>query len=161
MTNSRRIGAAFERRLARDIRGWLGADVQRRRNDQQASAGEFDITWDGGTFPWALEAKAHKTFNLAQLWTRQGPMWHGAGSRESWWEQTTRQAKGAGLKPLLVINVPRRFVLAVMRHRDLDRLSTDHWTTVLDLESASLVAVLWDELVKTPPALVARLGGVR
>jgi len=154
MTNGRRIGRAFEQRLARDLRTWLGPDatVQRRRNDQQACAGEFDIHWPAGRFPFAIEAKAHKTFDVAQLWTRQGPMFN--GKPESWLEQCERQARDGGLAPLLVINVPRRFVLAVMLPGDFDRLNVP---ALPEMDLGDHVAILWDDLMAAPADSMLRM----
>ena len=149
MTDSRRKGAVFERRIARDLRGWLpGAVVQRRRTDQQACAGEFDVQWGPG-WPFAVECKDHKSFDAAHLWTRTGPLW------TSWLAQAERQA-GDELVPLLVTNVPRRAVLALMPVAAEDALAVDHWSALMIVDSWA--CVLWAELLSVPPD---RLGGLR
>lgn len=150
MTNSRRKGAVFERRIARDLRGWLpGSVIQRRRTDQQASAGEFDIDWGPG-FPFAIECKDHKSFDAAQLWTRTGPLW------TSWLAQAERQSLGADLVPLLVVNVPRRAVLALMPAAAEDALAVDHWSALMIVDSWA--CVLWGELLTVPPAQLPGVG---
>jgi hypothetical protein len=160
VTNGRQIGRAFEQRIARDIRGWLpGSTVKRLRNDEQASAGEFQIDWPDGPFPFAIEAKHHKSFSLAHLWSGAGSIWNAKSKRGSWWGQCVRQAEAGGMRPMLLANVPRQFVIAILLARDLDRISTDHWSVEMDIkrDGVQLVAVLWDEMLQTPPALLARM----
>lgn len=126
MRNGRRIGAQFERRLAIDLRQWLGEDftVSRNPTDRQkgqtGTAGEFEIAGPY-TFPFVIEAKAHSSFSLRQLF--RSPI---TGPLESWWEQACEQADSINhstnepaattLLPLLICREKGYPVVAIMRY---------------------------------------------
>lgn len=91
--SNRNRGAAAERELARWIKDELGVDVSRNLKQYQRTQ-EGDLTPLG---PLILEVKYHARLNV-----------------RSWWEQAVRQAKAAGLVPVLAYKVARkgwRFVL--------------------------------------------------
>ena len=92
--NARRVGAAFERRIASDLRTWLpDHDVVRNPTDFQAGkdgrAGEFSFS---GPFevPIVVECKAHRAFKLAHLF--RSPL---IGPVSAWWAQAALQASQA------------------------------------------------------------------
>jgi len=92
--NARRVGAAFERRIARDLRTWLpDHDVVRNPTDFQCGkdgrAGEFSFS---GPFevPIVVECKAHRAFKLAHLF--RSPL---IGPVSLWWAQASLQASQA------------------------------------------------------------------
>ena len=91
--NGRRIGATFERRIATDLRKWLGEDytVTRNPTDRQSgqdgrSFGEFTV--DGPRrFPFVVECKAERAFSLRMLFRDPLP-----ALISTYWEQAARQA---------------------------------------------------------------------
>ena len=137
MTDSRRKGATFERRIACDLRKWLGSEWTVARNPTsfqagEGGAGEFSIVYarlvlpphesrsmhddaplygrDLPTFPWAIECKAAESFRYQHLLTHPIP-----GPFPGWWAQACRQAASAGLQPLLVVKRNRGPILVAAR----------------------------------------------
>lgn len=128
MKNGNAIGKRFERRLAIDLRQWLGEDftVSRNPTDRQkgqtGTAGEFEIAGPY-TFPFCIEAKAHSSFSLRQLF--RDPI---TGPLESWWQQACEQADSMNYTrdarwtadilrlPLLVCREKGYPVVAIMRY---------------------------------------------
>ena len=109
---SRNKGASFERAIARRIRDWLGEDwtVKRNPTDRQkcaAGAGEFEIVGPFD-FPFAIECKAHESFDYSQLFRR--PL---TGPLIGFWEQAVAQADSCGKLPLLLMKRNNGPVLAV------------------------------------------------
>ena len=114
--NGRAKGRAFEQSIARDLRAWLGdgwtvtrtPTDQQRDQAQRGQAGEFTVVGPG-RFTWALECKAHKDFDLRQLWRRpiDGPL-------PGWWRQATGQAAKVGARPMLVVKVARGETLCIV-----------------------------------------------
>lgn len=119
-TNGRTKGADFERDIAKDLRTWLGDEwtVLRTQTDRQRGqtghAGEFTIERkDGARFPFAIECKAHKTFDEGQLW--RVPV---VGPLPKFWAQAVRQAELVDGRPLLIVKRNLGPVLVVLRPGD-------------------------------------------
>lgn len=160
--HSRNKGRAWEQAVARDLRAWLGDEfsVKRLRTDEQRGmdhAGEFQVTgpW---RFPWAVECKAHASFDVRQLW--KTPI---SGPFPEFWRQCAEQARACARAPLLVINVPRGENLAVMRHTcrpalkllpPIMALSVDDYDT---LTTETLVVVPWKRLLAVDAGLLREL----
>lgn len=158
MVKSRRKGAAFEREIARDLRGWLGEPwtVARLRTDEQQGdehAGEFAVKGGPFRFPFAVECKTHKAFSLVQLWRK--PV---AGPFGSWWTQAVQQAEGARLLPMLVVRVPFGPRLVVLRRATAAAINALHVPGMhVHLEDGThggenLRVLLWDDLVRCDPS---------
>jgi hypothetical protein len=99
---SRNKGANFERDIAKRLRSWLGEDwtVKRNPTDRQkgkAGAGEFEIVGPH-PFPFAIECKAHETFNYSQIF--RTPI---TGPLPGFWEQAVDQADSAEKLPMLFV----------------------------------------------------------
>jgi hypothetical protein len=125
MSNSRRIGAAFERRIATDLRKWLGEDytVTRNPTDRQGgqdgrSFGEFSV--DGPRrFPFVVECKAERAFSLRMLFRDPLP-----ALISTYWEQAARQAAAtfggteweAAAHPLLIVRERHYPIVCMMRN---------------------------------------------
>jgi hypothetical protein len=135
--NGRRIGAAFERRIATDLRKWLGEDytVTRNPTDRQGgqdgrSFGEFSV--DGPRrFPFVVECKAERAFSLRMLFRDPLP-----SLISTYWEQAARQAGQAftsamsrhpsahrsrspyanGAHPLLIVRERHYPIVCMMRY---------------------------------------------
>lgn len=84
--NSRQKGKSGELQLIKELKGWLGDDLDIQRNLQQTRQGGYDIT---GVSGWAIECKRPAKFKLGDL--------------NGWWKQTVRQANDAELKPVLFV----------------------------------------------------------
>lgn len=162
---SRTKGATFERAVARDLRDWLGEDwdVRRTRPMDQRNpdhGGEFVITGPF-TWPFAVECKAHKAFDLRQLW--RAPV---NGPLPKWWKQAAEQARTCAKHPLLVINCHLGENLAVVRKATMGPLGDLRRRPPLmavvvehsdDLGSDLLVVVPWKALLRVNPGLLAEL----
>ena len=99
---SRNKGANFERAIATRLRQWLGDDwtVKRNPTDRQkgkAGAGEFEIVGPF-SFPFAIECKAHESFDYGQLF--RVPV---TGPFGGFWQQAKDQAEAAEKRPLLFL----------------------------------------------------------
>ena len=118
MTHSRNKGRAFEQRICRDLREWLGDEwtVERNLADDQSGSGSRagDIVVTGGPFPFpfCIEAKNHATMRAVQLWK-----WGPPGPLREHWEQAVRQAHAVDKLPMLVTKLGERGapVLVVVR----------------------------------------------
>ena len=146
----RAAGATFERRIASELRVWLGDDwsVLRNQTDRQKGqggcAGEYSITHDRLAFPYAIECKTYATAYAAQLWepTKQ---WH------AFWAQAVRQANSVGLAPLLVSRQGSRGkTVCIVREGDalLEFVKGPRMTTVLHGERVEVV--LWSAVMDSP-----------
>lgn len=162
--HSRNKGRKFEQDVARDLREWLGEDwsVKRLRTDEQRGedhAGEFAVRGPH-RFPFAVECKAHRAFDVRQLW--KVPV---TGSFPAWWEQADRQAACSSRTPLLVISPHLGENLAVMRLATARLLSMDlAWPTMrvtlpsVDFDGVDrLVVCRWRDLMAINPLLLAEL----
>jgi hypothetical protein len=125
MKNSRRIGAAFERQIAIDLRSWLGDDytVSRNPTDRQGgqdgrSFGEFSV--DGPRrFPFVVECKAERAFSLRMFFRDPLP-----ALISTYWEQASRQAAAtfggtewaAAAHPLLIVRERHYPIVCMMRN---------------------------------------------
>ena len=124
--NGRRIGAAFERRIATDLRSWLGEDytVTRNPTDRQSgqdgrSFGEFSV--DGPRrFPFVVECKAERAFSLRLLFRDPLP-----ALISTYWEQAARQAAATfdaammdrwAARPLLIVRERHYPIVCMMRN---------------------------------------------
>tara|TARA_R100000664_G_scaffold794_2_gene2334 strand:+ start:535 stop:1035 length:501 start_codon:yes stop_codon:yes gene_type:complete len=110
---SRNKGANFERQVARLLRKWLGDDWEVKRNptDRQngkAGAGEFEIVGPY-TFPFAIECKAHESFDYSQLFRVPA-----TGPFSGFWEQASKQAQSADKMPMLILKKNNGPVLCAM-----------------------------------------------
>jgi len=111
---SRTKGATFEREVARRLRDLLGEawTVQRvpadRQRGQGGQAGDLVVTGPR-RWPWVVECKSHKTFDVAQLLEPGLP-----GPFQGWWVQACSQALVADGLPCLVLRVPRRDLLVAL-----------------------------------------------
>ena len=109
---SRNKGANFERAIAKRLREWLGEDwtVKRNPTDRQngvAGAGEFELVGPF-PFPFAIECKAHESFDYSQLFRR--PL---TGPLSGFWSQAMSQAQSCGKRPLLLLKRNNGPILAV------------------------------------------------
>ena len=108
-------GGNFERRIARDLRAWLGPEwiVERRPPGVKGR----DLMVNGGpfVFPFAMECKHHKAFAYEQLWKGTGPF---AG----WWGQALEQAIAVQLQPLLVFRGNNGPILAALTPHAIARI---------------------------------------
>ena len=168
---SRNRGATFERRIATDLRNWLGDewDVRRTRTSDQRNrehGGEFAIVGPF-RFPWAIECKSDKRFDLAQLWKDPVPSPIASTNKSiGWWGQARVQAEGCNRLPLLVVKPPGQAkVLAILRRETARKLEVQNSypsmrfeldTDTLDRED--LVAVRWDALLQVDPCMLMGLG---
>ena len=90
--NGRRIGAQFERKIANELRNWLGEDWTVSRNEPSyqcgldGRAGEFHCVGPM-EMPLVWELKAEKRFKLAHLF--RSPL---VGPIEAYWQQASAQA---------------------------------------------------------------------
>lgn len=117
MKNSRRIGAAFERSIAIDLRKWLPDHIiTRNRPDNQCgqdgvNAGEFSIVPD---VKLAIECKRSTAFDERQLFKR--PI---TGPLERFWQQACAQAECLApdiyRHPMLIVRRPRGVTLVFLR----------------------------------------------
>jgi hypothetical protein len=126
--NGRRIGAAFERRIATDLRAWLGEDytVSRNPTDRQGgqdgrSFGEFSV--DGPhRFPFVVECKAERAFSLRMLFRDPLP-----SLISTYWDQASRQAAAtfgaarwvrpfSAAHPLLIVRERHYPIVCMMRN---------------------------------------------
>lgn len=107
--NPRSAGARFERRIATDLRNWLGPawKVTRNQTDRQKGqvegcSGEFTIEGPH-RFPFSIECKDGSGFEAAHLMRHPvpGPL-SSTGSREGFWAQACRQAASTRQYPMLV-----------------------------------------------------------
>ena len=109
---SRNKGANFERAIAKRIREWLGEEwtVKRNPTDRQkgaTGAGEFELAGPFD-FPFAIECKAHESFDYSQLF--RSPL---TGPLKGFWDQAVSQADSCGKRPLLLLKRNNGPVLAV------------------------------------------------
>lgn len=119
MKNSRRIGATFERRIANDLREWLGDDFTITRNEPgyqcglDGRAGEFHFVGPHA-MPLVWECKSEKRFKLSQLF--RSPL---TGPIETYWQQASEQAASVAIDsprhPILVCKQSQQPPIAVMR----------------------------------------------
>ncbi len=146
--NSRRVGAAFERKIAAALRQWLGEDYEVVRNppDMQAGkdgrAGEFSISGPLPV-PLCLECKTSRQFRAAQLWA-------GTGLFVAWWAQASAQADSVSKHPVLVCKRPQGPILCAMRRHTWSALfqvrRCPHMAVVV-ADGDELVVVLWSALM--------------
>ena len=140
----------FERKVASDLRVWLGEDwtITRLRTTEQCgqtgAAGEYRIAHERLVFPYAVECKNHKSTPSVQLWepTKQ---W---GEH---WAQTVEQADAVGFAPLLVSRCGSRGkMVAIVREGDalLEFVEGPRMTTVLEGERVEVV--LWSAVMDSP-----------
>jgi len=121
--NGRRIGAAFERRIATDLRSWLGEDytVSRNPTDRQGgqdgrSFGEFTVAGPR-RFPFVVECKAERAFSLRMFFRDPLP-----SLISTYWEQAARQAAAtfggweAAARPLLIVRERHYPIVCMMRN---------------------------------------------
>ena len=161
---ARRNGAELEKRVARDLRAWLGDEwtVSRLKTSYQAGAGgEFEIAFSdpGGLlehtgqvpiFPVAIECKRDARFKTDQLW-KPGV---GAFFRSAW-SQAVEQAEAVGKRPWLVLREPPRGpVLLVMRWDDWPALRcVSEWPyPLLRLPDLGVVVLPWSAFLEAVPA---------
>lgn len=168
----RTAGAAFERSIATDLRGWLGDGwvVLRNQTDRQRGQGatmpgEFTVQRafpdaDGPpSWPFAIECKTSLDFSALTLW-RPEP----TKQIEGWWEQARRQA-GGDLCPLLIATgrcreAPTEPVLAIMPAWTFARLWRVQETPQymrLTIGADVVRACLWSELVARPVSVLGEL----
>jgi len=149
--NSRSKGKSFEQAIARDLRAWLGDGwtVTRAQTDRQGGqvagvAGEFQIDgpWE---FPFAIECKAHESFEYSQLWT--SPI---VGPLPKFWAQAVRQADKVGRRPMLLLKRNLGAVLVVLRPTDAGSLLVKPRVTLACFLGGERVAVgLWEDVCET------------
>ncbi len=175
--NGRRKGAAFERRIAQDLRAWLSPEatghlwtVLRAQTDRQAGqnpghGGEYIIectTDRTQRFSWALELKAEKAWHEAQLWSVPvaGPITSTA-KRRGYWQQAVEQASAAGLAPVLIVKRNHGPVLAIMERKTwqalgLYKLPLLRFNLDLHGERWLLCAVPWASVLEAHPSNLMR-----
>ena len=114
MVNHRRIGAQFEREVAKLISSWWGEPFRRTPLSggwaTSVSPGDIMSTKkEGSDFPFSVECKRSKQFSV---WTvfhqilEESPMY-------KWWGQISVAALKVKRVPLLLIKSPRHEVLAI------------------------------------------------
>lgn len=175
--NGRAKGAAFERRIANDLRTWLSpeatgqiwtvmrAQTDRQRGQDPDHAGEFVIecpTDRRQRFPWSIECKSEKAWHEAQLWSTPvtGPI-TSTEKRRGYWQQTVEQASSVGLAPVLIVKRNHGPVLAIMERKTwqalgLYRLPLLRFDLDLHGERWLLCAVPWAMLLEAHPANLMR-----
>ena len=156
--NGRAKGSAFERRVASDLRLWLGDEwrVQRNLDDDQSGvrgrAG--DILVDGGPHDWpfCIECKAGHGLRVSHLLKDTGPL-----TRQ--WGQAWRQADAVGLIPMLITKPQEHGspALVVVPHWVRHRLGLTPPYAELTLGSHPVSAAKWDDLLQQSPLVVAEV----
>lgn len=121
--NSRAKGAGFERKIATQLRDWLGEGwtVARNQTDRQKGqvgdcGGEFTIEHEGGqVFPFAIECKAVEAFHESHLFDPEAD----TGPVHGFWQEAIDQAASVGRRPLLICKRNLGPVLVIARECDL------------------------------------------
>lgn len=175
--NGRRKGAAFERKVANDLRRWLSPEatgelwsVLRAQTDRQKGqdpnhAGEFVVecmTDAEQRFPWAIECKAEQAWHEAQLWSQPptGPI-ASTAKRRGYWQQAVEQASAVGLAPVLIVKRNNGPQLCIMERETwaslgVYSLPTMRFQLPLDGEQWDLIAVPWATVLGIHPANLDR-----
>ena len=172
MTNSRRKGHTFERRVCADLRTWLGREwvVQRNLDDDQTGARgrAGDVLVSGGPHRWPFAIECKTGYGL-----RSSHFWKGSATLEEMWAQTVGQAAAVELEPLLVVKpdetahpalaLMRPAVRRTMRPRgpgmalrvNGQRVDAVLWGAILEVAPIALLEVeRWREARHAPPARV-------
>lgn len=154
---ARAAGSRFERRIATDLRRWLGDEweITRNQTDRQkgqdgVSFGEFTIRGPY-TFPFCIECKTRGDFQEYQLWAPgQTKAFRGH------WRQAMSQAIGADLNPMLICksgSSPRP-PLAVMGVPDARWAESIRTRMEIVVSGKTLVVFSWNDLLCVSPGMM-------
>ena len=167
MAHSRNKGRAFEQRIARDLRGWLGDEwaVERNLNDDQSGKGgkrSGDLLVHSGPFdfPFKVECKFNDKLKPSHFW-----MQGGSKLLQDFWEQADRQALSANKLPLLIANpagptMPVVCVVDLPAHSVLSSGAVNHDFGVeleMTLCGRRVVVSCWSDWLTMPPSALREL----
>ena len=100
MTNSRRIGSTFERKIGNMLTDELGSAYNFKRNlEQYREVDNGDLVCDNDKFNWVVECKRRKS---------------GTTYSRDWWEQVLRSSKKENKHPVLIYQLNRSPIRCVV-----------------------------------------------
>lgn len=157
---SRRKGAAFENKIARDVTAWTGTKFTRTPSSG-GWAKTGDITpkdpKEMVAFPFNLEMKNNESWNLPLLFKYEGektlPSVFG-----KWWKQCNDDAKKSKKIPVVVFTRNNDPDFCIMRVSEFKKLGL-HKRCSIYIRIGPYRIFLWKEVIQLPYKKVLRILG--
>lgn len=112
MTNGRNKGAAFERKIAKELHLLLGINFKRDL-DQYRERDRGDLLPDNDAFPFLIECKHYAS----------------GGFQEAWWKQAYSAACATGKHPAVIYKINHKPIMARVQIRAaIECLTRKKWS---------------------------------
>ena len=120
MTNGRRKGAEYERKMSKVLTLWSGVPFDRVfRSGGGKNKGDIGPAY--GMWDFVLEIKNRESWNHSNFWERKGPIW-------MWWDKVSSEAGDANKVPLLILKKNHRDALIMFPPSFLRKVLSDDFS---------------------------------
>lgn len=107
MTNGRRKGAGYERKVAKILSQWSKVPFDRVfRSGGGKNKGDIGPAY--GMWDFVLEIKNRESWSHSNFWDRKGPIW-------GWWDKVSNESSDANKLPLLILKKNHKSPLIMMK----------------------------------------------